>query len=585
MQIETNMLAGRGIDRRRLLRGAAIGGAGAIVAACGGGESQTKTAAAPKAETTAQAAAQARAFPAGWQVPVNTNPVKPGGTFRWWVGGTTHNPNDPETNIGISIWNWIGDRALDVHPITKEIQPALVEKWETPDAATILFKVRPNVFTHDKPPSNGRAFTAEDLAWSINRKAARIDPKNRGKYPRANQFDAVDRIEATDNATVKLTLKQADSTVLSAFTDIRAQMTPKDFSEQVGFDDPVKAVGTGPWTISEYALNDHETFKKHPKYWRQGRPYFDTGELRAIADRASALSAFINGDIHIFAGYLAHEQAAIKAPRGDTRFYSYPGPTWDHFRFNVERAPWNDVRVRKAFQLAIDYKGLGDAGDPGWTFTGPLHSSFPEAWNPEKIGAQPGYNPATKKQDIDEALKLLEAAGFPRGAGINFKSHMFGTGSGRNYENNVRIKDQFSKIFPQLKMELVAEPDYGAFTKMLVDKSFEVTCYNHTTVPDATLELRTYFHSGGGRNYSGFKDPTADALLDKALAELDNNARVKLLDEFQGRYLKDWLPLIDLFVPAARDAYAAKVGGYDKVAGTWSYAVYGGVVSDLYFTD
>lgn len=579
-------MRGYRVNRRGLLGGAAAAGAGALLAACGGGKSsdsgKSNVSSAPKAGETAAGAAQT--FPAGWQIPVNSKAPKPGGTFRWWTGGTTHAPNDPETNIGISIWNWIGERALEVDPITKEIQPSLVEKWETPDPTTILFRLRPNVFTHDKPPSNGRVFTTEDLAWSISRKAARIEPQNRGKYPRANQFDAIDRIEAVDGTTVRLTLKQPDSTVLAAFTDIRAQMTPRDYSEQIGFDDAAKAVGTGPWVITEYALNDRETFKKHPKYWQQGLPMFDVGELRAIADRASALSAFINGDIHVFTSYLAHEQTAIKGVRGDTLFYSYPGPTWDHFRFNVERKPFTDVRVRKAFQLAIDYKALGDAGDPGWTFTGSLHSSFPEAWKPEKIGQQPGFNPATKKQDIEEAQKLLEAAGFPKGAGISFKSWMF-LSTGRNYENNVRIKDQFAKVFPQMNMELASQPDYGAFTKLQVDRNFDMTCYNHTTVPDATLELRTYYHSSGGRNYSGFKEPLADELLDKALNEFDNAARVKILDDFQGRYLKDWMPLIDLYVPAARDAYAAKVGGYDKVAGTWSYAVYGSYIYRLYFTE
>jgi hypothetical protein len=67
--------------------------------------------------------------------------------------------------------------------------------------------------------------------------------------------------------------------------------------------------------------------------------------------------------------------------------------------------------------------------------------------------------------------------------------------------------------------------------------------------------------------------------------ELDAGARQKLLDEFQDRYLKEWIPLIDLFVPAARDAYSSKIGGYDKVAGTWGYAVYGSLIYQLYFTD
>ncbi|MGI8552214.1 MAG: ABC transporter substrate-binding protein [Dehalococcoidia bacterium] len=585
---ETNYwssIATKRLSRRGLLQTSGMASAGLALAACGGGTKKQNQAATAitSSQKPASSGAQEDGVNTAQLLPVNAKAPKPGGTFGWYLTDT-HRTNDPERNIGVSIWNIIGDRSVAVDPFDlSKVVPQLVEKWESPDPTSLILHLRANVYTHDKPPSSGRVLTAEDLAFNIARFGARLDPSKRVEYPRANQFDSIDMAQAVDANTVKLTLKEPDSTLIRSFADIRAQVAPKDFVEKVGFDDPAKAVGTGPFSISEYVLSDHETFKKFPKYWQTGKPNFDSLIGRAVSDRASAISAFINGQLNVFGGYLPSDETAIKGVRRDALFYKYPGPTWDHFRFNMTRPFFKDFRVRKAFQLAIDYKALGDAGDPGWRFTGSLHSSFPEAWKPEKIAQQPGYNPKTKQEDIANALKLLEAAGFPKGQGLNFKMTI-NLPQGRNYDNGVRIKDQFSKIFPQMGVELVTVPDYAAFTKLQVNKDFDMTCYNHTTVPDAVTELRTYYLTTGGRNYSGFSEPKADALLDKAKAATDNQQRTSILDEFQKRYLEEWLPLIDLFVPTQSYVYSANIGGVDKIAGTWSYEQYGSYYYQLYFT-
>src|SRR5579884_1892939 len=442
----------RRTSRRHVLHSGVIGGAALAVAACGGSKGGQKQAAGGTTQGQAGNAGVIDGIKPMQLRPVNNKPIKEGGTFGWYMGADTHRTNDPERNIGVSIWNLIGDRgvSVDANDLTK-VNPQLIEKWEMPDPNTVIFHLRQNVFTHDKPPSNGRMLTTEDLAYNILRMGARIDPSKRVEYPRANQFDSIDNVEVADTNTVKLSLKQPDSTLIRSFADIRAQIAPKDFVEQVGFDDPVKAVATGPFMITEYVLSDHETYKKFPKYWQKGLPHFDAINGRAIGDRASAVSAFINGQLNHFAGYLPPDETAIKGVRHDALFYKYPGSTWDHFRFNVTRPFFKDFRVRKAVQLAIDYKTLGDAGNPGWQYTGPLQSNFPEAWKPDKIAEQPGYNPNTKQQDIAEAQKMMEAAGFPKGEGLDFKVSIFQS-TGRTYENGVRLKDQLAKVFPGMKM-------------------------------------------------------------------------------------------------------------------------------------
>src|SRR4029079_12995991 len=84
--------------------------------------------------------------------------------------------------------------------------------------------------------------------------------------------------------------------------------------------------------------------------------------------------------------------------------------------------PCQAIRVRKGTAESIDYADIGNgAYGSGWGYQAALNPGFPEAWKPDKVRSLPGYNPDTKVQDRAEGAKLLAAAGFPSGKGIEFE--------------------------------------------------------------------------------------------------------------------------------------------------------------------
>src|SRR5690606_2169429 len=104
----------------------------------------------------------------------------------------------------------------------------------------------------------------------------------------------------------------------------------------------------------------------------------------------------------------------------DALYYEWINTNWDHLRWNTEEDALNDARVRKAFALATDRKAINDGyWGPGWANIAVLHPDYPEGWSQEKVLTLPGHNPETKEEDRAEAGRLLEAAGYPNGAGIN----------------------------------------------------------------------------------------------------------------------------------------------------------------------
>src|SRR5207247_1261889 len=136
----------------------------------------------------------------------------------------------------------------------------------------MVFKLRPGIKTYNRAPVNGRVFTAKDAAYSLMRKAGKIDPKAASKYARIAQYDGLEKAEAVDDVTIKLTFSRPNGSIMQALSDPRAQMIPVE-QDTIGYKDAVKFVGTGAWMQTEYQDGAREVFKANPDYYRN----FDEG--------------------------------------------------------------------------------------------------------------------------------------------------------------------------------------------------------------------------------------------------------------------------------------------------------------------
>jgi peptide/nickel transport system substrate-binding protein len=558
--------------------------AGAALLGCGGGDGDggggaTSRTGDPAAESGApKNVKRAEGFDAKLgQLDVNNKKVIKGGVYRREFNDTTRE-QDPDVSIAGADAEAVMDRLVYANGWTMKLTPDMLTSYELVDkqGLEMVFKLRPGIKTHNLPPLNGRIYTAKDVAYSINRKAGKIDAKAAAKYARVAQYAGLDKAEAVDDVTVKLTFSTPNGSIMQALSDPRAQMvTPEN--DQIGWKDAVKIIGTGAWIQTEYLDGSRQIFKANPDYYRSwdegGRPGFDSWEKIVIADRASTLAAYITGQISILSGVRPEEEPQLKSSAKDSLYHLWPGPTWDHFAMNLTlpSGMFKDMRVRQALQLAIDYKALADPLGRGWTYSAITHSQFPESLNSEAVSKLPGYNPATKQADIAEAVKLMDAAGHKEGVGMKWRQ----INSGQSVsDSNVRIKDMFGKVFPKIEITLGPAPDYASFTNVLNNKDYEARAYNHTSVPDAAIDAVTYWHTKGGRNYQGYSEPWADAILDKLVLAQTTQERRELLQSFVTRIVKEGPPLILTRTPPENSALHGNVGGYDLVSGPWAYPSY-----------
>lgn len=174
----------------------------------------------------------------------------------------------------------------------------------------------------------------------------------------ANQ---IRRTEALDASTFRLTLKEAYYPVLQELALIRPFrfISPAAIPAEGTADKIIAAVGTGPWKLAETRLGEYDLFVRNETYWGP-KPAFDRILVKVIPDPNSRAVAFETGDIDLIYG------AGQISPDVFARFQAmYPGRTaisqpltTEMVALNTNRAPTNDLFVRKAINHAVDKDGI-----------------------------------------------------------------------------------------------------------------------------------------------------------------------------------------------------------------------------------
>ena len=321
----------------------------------------------------------------------------------------------------------------------------LAERWETPDPLTYIFHIRQGVHYALDPDSeasrlvNGRELTADDVVYSYQRQTAQGDftepPVQAG--PTFNL--PWESIAATDEYTVVMKLTEP---YLDALQPILGEnqnwILPRDVIEHYGnYEDWKNVVGTGPLMLTDYAEGVSKTFTKNPDYWGYDEkypenrlPYVD--EIRALlmAEEATRISALRTGKVDIIqhaglADIVSIDTVkSLRKTNPEIEVYPHYFRSTASFTLNIRNAPFDDIRVRHALQMALDLETTSDtyfAGfarweDPRWNGLPGHHTPF-EEWPAELKGYY--------TYDLEGAGKLLDEAGYPRGAdGIRFTAEL-----------------------------------------------------------------------------------------------------------------------------------------------------------------
>ncbi len=561
-------------SRRRMLAGAGSVGAGVAalgLVGCGGDDDEADSPTTAAGSTTAPGTT-----PGAGSSPVVAQP-KRGGVLKFPLSIVLKDVFDPHTSLNQAayFYSLIGNTALRPSTDATKIEGELVQSTEIPASGMeIIMKLRPGVKWHNKPPSNGRAFVADDLAFNLKRITGALNADKAASFQRKSTLPNFESATAIDETTVSVKLTKPHSGFLWGLSDWRNSIVPRDFVESGGkFEDAATLIGTGPWTVESFEGSTKAVFKPNPNTWETGKPYADSVEWIVYADALSAQTAFGKGDLSYIGATGKINTETVKKIASKAREESWAFGNWDHVRYNTTRAPFDDARVRLALSLIYDVKGIGDGfyGAGKWDYTGPLASAFSvDALSSADLAKTKGYNPDSKAADIKEAKDMLSAAGFPDGKGLSFKIHT-NSNTGAPFEQATRVRDNLKQALSGIDVELDIASDNTVYARRQVSGDWDVISYTLYPAPDAVIEMTNNVHSAGSRNYGKFKSDEVDALIAKAETQLDARERSTTMKELQKALLEKHMPTahtvsarqVAMFQPNIKgmEQYGGQVGG------------------------
>ncbi len=224
------------------------------------------------------------------------------------------------------------------------IVPDLAEKWTySQDLKQWTFHLRRGVKFH-----NGRELVADDVTAMFKRL---LDPATAA--PSRSNYTMIEHMSSPDAYTVIFNLSFAYGGFADIMSDRQVKITPRDLVAQLA----TKPIGTGPFMFQSYTPGDRMVLAKNPNYFEAGLPLLEGVELRIIPEMSVKIAALRAGDIDIV-WQIPLDQVKPLSADPKLRVDSVATGSWDAAIMNNINPPFNDVRVRRAFNIAVDKRDV-----------------------------------------------------------------------------------------------------------------------------------------------------------------------------------------------------------------------------------
>ena len=403
----------------------------------------------------------------------------------------------------------------------------LAESWSQSDPLTYIVKIRQGVHWHDKAPMNGRELTADDIVYNYHRYTGTGSGFTElSEF--ATQFKGVqvESITATDKWTVVMKLKELNLSALAVILDGQLGWIypPEVIKEHGDSADWKNLVGTGPFMLTDWTEGSSITWDKNPDYWgfdekypEYRLPYIDRLRALIMPEVATIMAALRTGKLD-YIGQIGETQIrtldqveSLQKTNPEIVIWTFHFRSENSFGMNVQLPPFDDIRVRKAMQMAIDLETINNAYFKGYADIVPqgqvqrILTEFAtpfEEW-PEDVKKVFDYDP-------EGAEALLDEAGYPRGAdGIRFKTELMQL---ERYDLNYAelVASYWAKIGVDVEIQVASGAEFGPRRS---EGDFEMV-NAEAAMRYFPLILQARYATGVGWNSSNSSDPVYDAMYE-----------------------------------------------------------------------
>ena len=392
------------------------------------------------------------------------------------------------------------------------VTPLLAESWEvSPDLTTYTFRLKRGVKFH-----NGEPFNAQAVKFSFDRAGAE---KSTNKDKRT--FAAL-TTRAVDEHTVVILTKEVDPD----FPFLMGQATAAIVEPKSADSNMTKPVGTGPYTLENWVKGSSISLRKWPGYRNAGAVKINRATFRFIPDPAAQVAAMLAGDVDAFPRITPR---SVEQFKGNPRFQVVVSGSRAKtiLAINNKKKPFDDVRVRRAVNMAIDRKAVIQGAGDGYGM--PIGSYYPPS--------APGYVDFTTANayNPDRARALLREAGVtgPLEVTITLPPPPYARQGGEV------IASQLSKVGINAKLQNVEWAQW--LSNVYGNKNYDMTIISHVEPFDLGNFAKPDY-------YWNYQSTQFNDMYGKYKTTANAADRRKLLADIQ-KFLSEDAPMAFLYQP------------------------------------
>jgi peptide/nickel transport system substrate-binding protein len=477
-------LASSEMTRRRLLQGAGASllviSSGGLLAACGGSSKGSTGAVAGAAEG---------------------KPVL-GGVLRVGAQGgsntDTLDANAVLTNTDFARAAQLYDPLLRLSTQGKPENVLATSVTPNKTATEWTIKLREGVKFHD-----GSELTAKDVLFTFNRVIS-------GKYSAAVILGSLDL--KTSKAVDDHTLVLKFTSPYSFFAEAIAARFETLYIVPVGYD-PKKPIGCGPFKLKSFTPGRESVTVKHEEYWDHPKPYLNEIRTINVNEESAQVSALQAGQVDCIDNLTAASVAALQAAGQVVSIAKTAG--WTPLCMRVDKAPFNDNRVREALKLAVDRKGMVESVFSG---NGNIANDYFGTLTP----AVQSVHLPQHEQDIEKAKSLLKAAGQP-----NVAIQLFTSEIAPGMEQTAEVLATQAAA-AGIKIAVVKQPSTEYFARSYLKVPFGMDYWPYQPYLVAAGQANV---TGGVFSFTKFNSPAYDKFYKEATSTLDENKQQEIIHE------------------------------------------------------
>ena len=447
-------------------------------------------------------------------------------------------PGINTTGTSFDVNSQIYNHAVDFERGGTKIVPSLAESWTvSKNELEYTFKLRKGVKWHsNKNFKPTRDFNADDFIFSIERQWKQNDPYHKVTSSNHTYFNdmgmakLLKSVDKVDDYTVKITLNQPEAPFLSNLAMDYAGIQSKEYAiAMLKAGTPEKLdqepIGTGPFQMIQYQKDALVRFKAFPAYWA-GKAKIENLIFAITPDASVRWAKLQKGECHVMP-YPNPADLDIIRKDPNITVLEQPGLNVGYLAYNTTKKPFDDVRVRKALNMAIDKKAIISSVYLG-TGVAAINPLPPGQWSYNKAVKDDAFDPAAAK-------KLLSAAGYPNG----FTTDLWAMPVQRPYNPNAkRIAELMQADLAKVGVKAeIKSFEWGEYRKRMQNGEHQMGMLGWTGDngdPDNFLNLLGCEGAkpGGGNNAKWCYQPFEE-LLQKAKRVTNTAERTKLYEKAQ----------------------------------------------------